>query len=126
MVEPVTPAAGAVATSGLMALLVGWLGAAGADVMMVVLAALAGCSVALSAEHKDFIGSLKFMVVGVLVSLVTAWGLASALSAFIPSFAGPYLPSMIALVIGYAGKRLADILSSIVMRADRVASGGDK
>jgi hypothetical protein len=123
MVEPVTPAAGAVVTSGLMVLFVGWFGAVGADVLMVVLAALAGCSVALSAERRSFVDSLRFIVVGVLVSLVTSWTVASGVAALIPAVSGPSLPSSIALVIGYAGKRIADVLAGLVTRAEKASTG---
>lgn len=112
MAEPVTTTAtGAGATVGIMALLIGWLGAVGADVMMVVLASFAGTMVALSSiKEASWKKSITMVTVGILVSLVSAWSIAGLAVSYAPSLAGPYLPGIIAMMIGYSTDRLPQLL----------------
>ena len=70
--EPVTTTAGASISVGLSAFLIGWLGQVGADVMMIILSAIAGCSIALTGQTKRYSESLIFILKGVLLALVLA------------------------------------------------------
>lgn len=115
--EPTTTAAGGYASTsaGFMALMIGYLGNVGADVMMVILAALSGCIISLSGETKTgALSAIKFLVISVTVSLILAWVLADVLVGYIPSANSPYTPSMMALLIGFLANRLPQILSAIV------------
>jgi hypothetical protein len=116
-VDPTTTAAGGYASTsaGFMALMIGYLGHVGADVMMVILAALSGCVISLSGEIKtSALAAIKFLVISVTVSLILAWVLADVLVGYIPTANSPYTPSMIALLIGFLANRLPQILSAIV------------
>lgn len=114
---PTTAAsAGYASTSaGFMALMIGYLGSVGADVMMVILAALSGCVISLSGETKTSAwAAVRFLVISVTVSLVLAWVLADALVSYVPAANSPYAPSMIAMLIGFLANRLPQILNAIV------------
>lgn len=115
--DPTTTAAGGYASTsaGFMALMIGYLGNVGADVMMVILAALSGCVISLSGEGKtSALSAIKFLIISVTVSLILAWVLADVLVGYIPSTNSPYTPSMMALLIGFLANRLPQILSAIV------------
>lgn len=115
--DPTTTAAGGYASTsaGFMALMIGYLGHVGADVMMVILAALSGCVISLSGETKtSALAAIKFLIISVTVSLILAWVLADVLVGYIPAANGPYTPSMIAMLIGFLANRLPDILNVVV------------
>lgn len=115
MSDPIaTPAAGAAAVStGFLALLIGWFGEIGADVMMVVLAALAGCFIALSNIQEKSLSRISMrLAMSLLLALVFSWAATSALSTIIPFLHTPYTSSMVALLIGYATG--SDRISKIV------------
>jgi hypothetical protein len=115
MSDPIaTPAAGAAAVStGFLALLIGQFGEIGADVMMVILAALAGCFVALSSIHEKSTTRIAMRLsMSLLLSLIFSWAATSALSTVIPFLHTPYTASMVALLIGYATG--SDRISKIV------------
>ena len=98
-----------------MALMIGYLGHVGADVMMVILAALSGCVISLSGKTKTSAWvAVRFLVISVTVSLVLAWVLADALVSYVPAANSPYAPSMIAMLIGFLANRLPQILNAIV------------
>jgi hypothetical protein len=73
MAEPVSTTVSAAVSFGLAALLAGWMGEVAAEVMMVVLSAIAGSIMALSSKKKTFFESFKFIFLGVLVATVLAW-----------------------------------------------------
>ena len=127
MPEPLsTSTATAAGSAGLLALLVGWLGPVGADVMMVVMSAMAGCVVALSGvNNRTWLAAFKFIGAGVLLALVTAWMIASTISGFYPSASGPYLPSMVAFAIGAALDRIPKLRSRLVSMAENKLGGAD-
>jgi hypothetical protein len=115
MSDPITaPATAAAAVStGFLALLIGWFGEIGADVMMVVLAALAGCYIALSSIHEKSVTRIALrLTMSLVLALIFSWALTSALSAVIPFLHTPYTSSMVALLIGYATG--SDRISKIV------------
>ena len=116
--EPTTTAASAgyASTSvGFMALMVGLLGDIGADVMLVVLAALSGCIIALSGEDKNSVlNTIKFLIISVSVSLLSAWLLTDLASAQIQALKTPYTPSIIAMFIGFSSNKLPTILSAVL------------
>jgi hypothetical protein len=118
--EPTTTAAGAASTSvGFMALMVGYFGAVGADVMMVILAALSGCVISLSNEEKtSVLNTLKFLLLSVSVSLVMAWMLSDLIADRIPALKTPYTPSIIAMFIGFSANHLPSILKTVLKKAE--------
>lgn len=121
MTEPVTTTAGATAAAhvGLAALLVGAFGAVGADVMMVILSAIAGCFISLSNDKppKAFLPALFFIVKGVTLSLVMAWAVSSVTAKIIPSLDSPYSPAIVAFVIGFSGDKLPSMINSVLKKA---------
>jgi hypothetical protein len=121
MAEPITTTATASAAVqvGLAALVVGAFGAVGADVMMVVLSAIAGCFISLSNDKppKAFLLALFFILKGVVLSLVMAWAVSSVASNIIPSLDSPYSPAIVAFVIGFSGDKLPQMINSILKKA---------
>jgi hypothetical protein len=115
--DPTTTAAGGYASTsaGFMALMIGYLGNVGADVMLVILAALSGCVISLSGETKTSTWeAIKFLLISITVSLILAWVLADVLVSYFPAANSPYTPSMIAMLIGFLANRLPQILNAIV------------
>lgn len=114
MAEPVSTTTATVAVSfGLTALLTGWIGEVGAEVMMVVLSAIAGSITSLSSKKKTLIESFKFVFLGVLVATVLAWAISSMLVNQYPSFASPYLPTVVAFMLGFTVDKFPIILEKI-------------
>lgn len=112
MAEPTTSTAASV---GLLALLIGAFGNVAASVMMVVIAAIAGCYLSISSLAISSVSQvLKYMTVSILVSLVLSWGGASLLIGFYPQADSPYTPSIIALMIGFLNNRFAPIINAIL------------
>ena len=118
MAEPVTTTAVAGMQVGLAALLVGALGAVGADVMMVVLSAIAGCFIALSNDKpaKRVLAALFFILKGVVLSLVMAWAVSSVAAKIIPSLDSPYAPAIVAFVIGFSGDKLPQLINKVLTK----------
>jgi hypothetical protein len=120
MAEPVsaTAASTAAVQVGLAALLVGALGQVGADVMMVALAALAGCFISLSNDHppKKILPALFFILKGICISLVLAWAAASVLAHTIPALDTPYAPAIVAFCIGFLGDSLSAAVNKILVK----------
>lgn len=112
--EPVTTTAGASISVGLSAFLIGWLGQVGADVMMIILSAIAGCSIALTGQTKRYSESLIFILKGVLLALVLAWSSSELLVTQIPSIKSPYLPSVVAFVLGFCVDKLSFVLNRLI------------
>lgn len=120
MAEPVsTGTASAAGLTGVMGLLVYWLGPVGADVTMVFLSAICGTIIALSEFQTTFFQALLLIFRGVLTALVLAWALSGAVAAWVPAFDGPYLPSVIALGIGFSANRYQAILGAVRRRVER-------
>ena len=117
MAEPVitTGAIGTATTSsfsvGLATIFVGWFGSAGAEVMMIILAAIAGCSIGLAGQNKTYGESIIFIVRGILVSVVLAQVISIVTVSYIPSLQSPYLPSLVAFVLGFSVDRLPALLN---------------
>lgn len=116
MADPViTPTATAAAVSfGLTALLTGWIGQVGAEVMIVIIAAIAGGMVSLSSRKTSFWESLRFISMGVFVAAALAWAISSAIVSKYPEFASPYLPTMVAFVIGAIVDKFPLLFSIII------------
>jgi hypothetical protein len=124
MAEPITTssATGAAMSVGLMALLVGWIGQVGADVMMVVLASFAGTAIALSSNESNTVKeAVKLLTIGLIISLAVAWSVASFVAAHIPSLDSAYLPSTIALMISFGSNRIAKWLNALLDKAEEKA-----
>ena len=109
MPEPVITTTGAIGTAsastfsvGLTTLFIGWFGSAGAEVMMLILSAIAGCSIGLSGQNKNYVESILFIVRGILLSVVLAKALSFTIVAWYPSVDSPFLPTVIAFLLGFS------------------------
>lgn len=109
MPEPVITTTGAIGTAsastfsvGLTTLFIGWFGSAGAEVMMLILSAIAGCSIGLSGQNKNYVESILFIVRGILLSVVLAKALSFTIITWYPSVDSPYLPTVIAFLLGFS------------------------
>ena len=126
MAEPVSTTATATGV-GLAALLAGAFGAVAADVMMVVLASIAGVVIALSgSKATTSLEAVKFFVGAVLTSLVLAWAVAELLGGLHPSMNSAYAPTIIAFLIGTQSHRLDKIVAKITGRIEKKIEGEDK
>ena len=104
----------AIGSVGLGALLVGAIGPVGADVMMVVISAIAGGAVSLAGDKSKKWGEVvKFLLIGLIVALVLSWALTGLVVSYIPALAGPYTPSVIAMGIGFLSDRLPVIFNRL-------------
>ena len=115
-IEPVSGAATAAVSFGLTTLLAGWLGQVGAEVMMVILSAIAGSMMALTEKKKTFFESLKFIFLGVLVAGVLAWAISSMITNMYPTLSSPYLPTIVAFVLGFIVDKFPILLDSILQK----------
>lgn len=109
MPEPVMTTTGAIGTAsastfsvGLVTLFVGWFGSAGAEVMMLILSAIAGCSIGLSGQNKNYVESILFIIRGILLSVVLAKALSFTIVTWYPSVDSPFLPTVIAFLLGFS------------------------
>ena len=109
MPEPVITTTGAIGTAsastfsvGLVTLFVGWFGSAGAEVMMLILSAIAGCSIGLSGQNKNYVESILFILRGILLSVVLAKALSFTIVTWYPSVDSPFLPTVIAFLLGFS------------------------
>ena len=110
MPEPViTTTTGAIGTAsasafsvGLTTLFIGWFGSAGAEVMMLILSAIAGCSIGLSGQNKNYVESILFIIRGILLSVVLAKALSFTIVTWYPSIDSPFLPTVIAFLLGFS------------------------
>lgn len=109
MPEPVMTTTGAIGTAsastfsvGLVTLFVGWFGSAGAEVMMLILSAIAGCSIGLSGQNKNYVESILFIIRGILLSVVLAKALSFTIVTWYPSVDSPFLPTIIAFLLGFS------------------------
>lgn len=87
---------------GLTTLFIGWFGSAGAEVMMLILAAIAGCSIGLSGQNKNYVESILFIIRGILLSVVLAKALSFTIVTWYPSVDSPFLPTIIAFLLGFS------------------------
>ena len=87
---------------GLTTLFIGWFGSAGAEVMMLILSAIAGCSIGLSGQNKNYIESILFIIRGILLSVVLAKALSFTIITWYPSVDSPFLPTVIAFLLGFS------------------------
>ena len=109
MPEPVITTTGAIGTAsastfsvGLTTLFIGWFGSAGAEVMMLILSAIAGCSIGLSGQNKNYVESILFILRGILLSVVLAKALSFTIVTWYPSVDSPFLPTVIAFLLGFS------------------------
>jgi hypothetical protein len=102
------------ATVGLAALLAGAFGQVAADVMMVVLASIAGVVIALSGQKSTPPGqALKFFLGAALTSLVLAWSVASVLAKAYSGFDSAYTPTILAFMIGTQAASLHELPAKV-------------
>lgn len=114
MPDPVSTTTTGAASVGFLALLVGAFGPVAADVMLVVISALAGCFIALSStKNQSVLQSIGFVVIGVTVSLVLSWGAMNMVVSVIPQLNTPYTPSIIAMSIGFMSNQLPALFASL-------------
>lgn len=109
MPEPVITTTGTIGTAsastfsvGLTTLFIGWFGSAGAEVMMLILSAIAGCSIGLSGQNKNYVESILFIIRGILLSVVLAKALSFTIVTWYPSVDSPFLPTVIAFLLGFS------------------------
>ena len=109
MPEPVITTTGTIGTAsastfsvGLTTLFIGWFGSAGAEVMMLILSAIAGCSIGLSGQNKNYVESILFIVRGILLSVVLAKALSFTIVTWYPSVDSPFLPTIMAFLLGFS------------------------
>lgn len=112
MVEPViaTTTTSATVSVGLTAIFIGWFGAVGADIMMVVLSAVAGSSIALTGQTKKF-KKVYFLHLKGYSFRWFSWSISSLLVMYFSSLNSPYLPSLIAFSLGFLADRLSYMLN---------------
>jgi hypothetical protein len=117
MAEPIsTTAAGAVSV-GFLALLIGAIGPVAADVMLVVISALAGCFIAMSSmKGQTVIQSIGFIVIGVTVALVLSWAATGIVTSLVPGLNSAYTPALIAMGIGFMANQLPSLFAAIVAK----------
>lgn len=118
MTEPISTTATVATQVGLAALLVGFFGDIGAEVMMVILSAIAGCFISLSNDKppKVWQAALFFIIKGVLLALVLAWAVSSVSAKVIPALDSPYAPAIVAFVIGFSGDRLPALVNLVLTK----------
>lgn len=117
MPEPISTTTTGAASVGFLALLIGAFGPVAADVMLVVIAALAGCFIRLSEKKGLSVWqSITFVITGVTVSLVLAWGLTNIVTSFLPALNGAYTPAIIAMAIGFMSNELPSLFGSVATK----------
>ena len=112
----ITPTATAAVSFGLTALLAGWLGQVGAEVMIVFIAAIAGGMVSLSKKRLDFWGSIRFISFGVIVAASLSWAISSAIVSKYPELASPYLPTIVSFLLGAFWDKLPLLFDIVVSK----------
>ena len=117
MAEPISTTTTGAASVGFLALLIASYFPVAADVMLVVISALAGCFIALSStKNQSVLQSIGFVVIGVTVSLVLSWGAMNLVVSVIPQLNSPYTPSMIAMSIGFLSNQLPSIFGALAAK----------
>jgi hypothetical protein len=79
---------------------------------------ISGVFIAISGIRATFKQALGLLALGSFVSLLMSWAISSAIASQIPSLHGPYLPSMIAMLIGFSSNRLPTIFKSLSKQAE--------
>ena len=117
MTEPVSTTAAGAASVGFLALLIGAIGPVAADVMLVVISALAGCFIALSSmKGQTAMQSIGFIVIGVTVALVLSWAATGIVTSLVPGLNSAYTPALIAMGIGFMANQLPSLFAAIVAK----------
>lgn len=131
MPEPVITTTGAIGTAsastfsvGLTTLFIGWFGSAGAEVMMLILSAIAGCSIGLSGQNKNYVESILFIVRGILLSVVLAKALSFTIVTWYPSVDSPFLPTIIAFLLGFSVDNIPMYIRSTLAFLVQKVKGG--
>jgi len=131
MPEPVITTTGAIGTAsastfsvGLTTLFIGWFGSAGAEVMMLILSAIAGCSIGLSGQNKNYVESILFIVRGILLSVVLAKALSFTIVTWYPSVDSPFLPTVIAFLLGFSVDSIPMYIRGILTFLVQKVKGG--
>jgi hypothetical protein len=117
MAEPISTAAGGAVSVGFLALLIGAIGPVAADVMLVVISALAGCFIALSSmKGQTILQSIGFVVIGVTVALVLSWAATGIVTSLVPGLNSAYAPALIAMGIGFMANQLPSLFAGIAAK----------
>jgi hypothetical protein len=115
MAEPISTTAAGAASVGFLALLIGAIGPVAADVMLVVISALAGCFIAMSSmKSQTVMRSIGFIVIGVTVALVLSWAVTSMVARLVPGLDSAYTPALIAMFIGFLANQLPAIFTQVI------------
>lgn len=117
--ETVTATTATATSAGVFALLLGLFGQVGADVIMVIMSAITGNLIAISAiSGQSTKESVMYMIISIMASLVLAWVFTGAIVSAIPAMNNPYLPSLIAMFIGVGSSRLSGIMNKVINKAE--------
>jgi predicted membrane channel-forming protein YqfA (hemolysin III family) len=116
MAEPFSTTSTAIGAVGLSTLLVGWLGPVAAELTMVILAALAGCAIALSNEKepRSLAAAFRYVLLGVGVAFIMSSIIAGVVGNIFPSTNTPYSSAMAAFVIGAALERIQSVVYRVL------------
>lgn len=122
--EPTTTATSAAVAGtgvGVMALLSGWLGVQGANVTMVLMAAVIGCFFAMQSAPKDerWGATAGFMLCGIGIAFLCSWMGASVIVTYVPSFDRPELPAIISLAIGVLSRRIPKFINGLATKGEK-------
>lgn len=117
MAEPISTTATGAASVGFLALLIGAIGPVAADVMLVVISALAGCFIAMSGmKGQTVLQSIGFVVIGVIVALVLSWAVTGIVTSLVPGLNSAYTPALIAMGIGFMANQLPGLFAAIAAK----------
>ncbi len=117
MAEPISTTATGAVSVGFLALLIGAIGPVAADVMLVVISALAGCFIALSSmAGQTVLKSIGFIVIGVTVALVLSWAATGIVTSLVPGLNSAYTPALVAMGIGFMANQLPAIFAAMVAK----------
>jgi len=110
-----------------MALLTGWFGVQGANVTMVLMAAVIGCFFAMQSAPKDerWGSTAGFMLCGIGIAFLCSWMGASIVVQYIPVFDRPELPAMIALAIGVLSRRIPRFINGLATKGEKQLGVGE-
>lgn len=106
---------------GVMALLSGWFGVQGANVTMVLMAAVIGCFFSMQSATKDerWLSTAGFMLCGIGIAFLCSWMFASILVGYVPAVDRPELPALFALAIGVLSRRIPKFINSLATKGEK-------
>lgn len=106
---------------GVMALLTGWVGVQGANVTMVLMAAIIGCFFAMQHAPKDerWASTAGYMLCGIGIAFLCSWMGASILVSYVPAVDRPELPALFSLAIGVLSRRIPKFINGLATKGEK-------